>query len=186
QLAERYTPDQARIVVGDYRRTMLEAVAPSHLLEYAPTAAAMEMHMDAVATVMARRAPKADVTPQQLRDRSWWTGPQLFVIVDDYELVAAGSGNPMAGLVENLPYARDVGIRFIVARSSAGASRAAYEPFVQRVKELGAQGVVLSGDRNEGDILGSVRARPMPPGRGVFVSRKRGNPLVQLGWLPEQ
>ncbi|MEU6883554.1 type VII secretion protein EccCa [Streptomyces sp. NPDC046712] len=185
QLCERYTPEQARIVVGDYRRTMLEAVAPSHLLEYAPMASAMQMHMDAINTVMTKRAPKPDITPQQLRDRSWWTGPQLYVLVDDFELVATNSGNPLQVLVENLPFARDVGIRFIVARSAAGASRAMYEPFMQRAKELGAQGVILSGDPGEGDILGSVRARPMPPGRGTFVSRKRGTPLVQLGWLPE-
>ncbi|WP_225800065.1 type VII secretion protein EccCa [Streptomyces sp. NK15101] len=186
QLCERYSPEQARIVVGDYRRTMLEAVAPSHLLEYAPMASAMQMHMDAINTVMTRRAPKPDITPQQLRDRSWWSGPQLFVLVDDFELVATNSGNPLAVLVENLPFARDVGIRFIVARSQAGASRAMYEPFMQRMRELGAQGVLLSGDPQEGDILGGVRARPMPPGRGTFVSRKRGTPLVQLGWLPEQ
>ncbi|MBW5483168.1 type VII secretion protein EccCa [Streptomyces bambusae] len=186
QLTERYSPEQARIVVGDYRRTMLEAVPSSHLLEYAPMSSAMDMHMEAVASVMAKRAPGPDITPQQLRDRSWWTGPDLYVIIDDYELVSTSSSQPLAQLVEHLPFARDVGIRFIVARSAAGASRASYEPFMQRVKELGAQGVVLSGDRNEGDILGSVRARPMPPGRGTFVSRKRGTPLVQTGWLPDR
>ncbi|MFI8960479.1 type VII secretion protein EccCa [Streptomyces sp. NPDC053493] len=186
QLCERYTPEQARIVVGDYRRTMLEAVAPSHLLEYAPMASAMQMHMEAINTVMTKRAPKPDITPQQLRDRSWWTGPQLYVLIDDYELVATNSANPLQVLVENLPFARDVGIRFIVARSAAGASRAMYEPFMQRAKELGAQGVLLSGDPGEGDILGNLRARPMPPGRGTFVSRKRGTPLVQLGWLPDR
>ncbi|MDJ0386036.1 type VII secretion protein EccCa [Streptomyces sp. G-G2] len=186
QISERYSPEQARIVVGDYRRTLLEAVPSSHLLEYAPMASAMQMHMEAIATVMGKRAPGPDITPQQLRDRSWWTGPELFVIIDDYELVSTSSSNPLAQLVENLPFARDVGIRFIVARSSAGASRGAYEPFMQRVKELGAQGLVMSGDRNEGDILGNVRARPMPPGRGTFVSRKRGTPLIQAGWLPDR
>ncbi|WP_030544419.1 type VII secretion protein EccC [Streptomyces albus] len=186
QLSERYAPEQARIVVGDYRRTMLEAVPESHLLEYAPIASSMQMHMEAINTVMEKRAPKPDITPQQLRDRSWWSGPQIFVIVDDYELVAANSGNPLAQLVENLPFARDVGVRFIIARNAAGASRGMYEPFMQRVKELGAQGVVLSGDRGEGDILGNVRAQRMPPGRGIFVSRKRGTPLVQLGWLPDR
>ncbi|MFI8489642.1 type VII secretion protein EccCa [Streptomyces rubrogriseus] len=186
QIAERYTPAEARIVVGDYRRTMLEAVSEEHLLEYAPMASAMQVHMDAINQFMEMRAPKPDITPQQLRDRSWWSGPQLFVVVDDYELVAAGSGNPLAQLVEHLPFARDVGVKFIVARSSAGASRAMYESFLQRLKELGAQGVILSGDPSEGDILGNVRGRPMPPGRGVFVSRKRGTPLIQVGLLPQR
>lgn len=186
QIAERYTPAEARIVVGDYRRTMLEAVSEEHLLEYAPMASAMQVHMDAINQFMEMRAPKPDITPQQLRDRSWWSGPQLFVVVDDYELVAALPGNPLAQLVEHLPFARDVGVKFIVARSSAGASRALYEPFLQRLKELGAQGVILSGDPSEGDILGNVRGRPMPPGRGVFVSRKRGTPLIQVGLLPQR
>ncbi|MFC8711790.1 type VII secretion protein EccCa [Streptomyces sp. NPDC057197] len=186
QISERYTPAEARIVVGDYRRTMLEAVPESHLLEYAPMASAMQVHMDAVRQFMEMRAPKPDITPQELRDRSWWSGPQLFVIVDDYELVATNSGNPLAQLVEHLPFARDVGVKFVVARSAAGASRAMYEPFMQRVKELGAQGLVLSGDPSEGDILGTVRARPMPPGRGVFVSRKRGSSLMQVGLLTQR
>ncbi|MFD7136023.1 type VII secretion protein EccCa [Streptomyces sp. NPDC059894] len=186
QIVERYTPAEARIVVGDYRRTMLESVPESHLLEYAPMASAMQVHMDAVRQFMEMRTPKPDITPQQLRDRSWWTGPQLFVIIDDYELVATSSGNPLSQLVEHLPFARDVGIKFIIARSAAGASRAMYESFMQRVKELGAQGVVLSGDPSEGDVLGNVRGRPMPPGRGVFVSRKRGTSLIQVGLLPQR
>ncbi|MGW7406910.1 type VII secretion protein EccCa [Streptomyces sp. NPDC054833] len=186
QIAERYTPAEARIVVGDYRRTMLEAVSEEHLLEYAPMASAMQVHMDAIRQFMEMRAPKPDITPQQLRDRSWWNGPQLFVLIDDYELVANNSGNPLSQLVDHLPFARDVGVKFIIARSAAGASRAMYESFMQRVKELGAQGVVLSGDPSEGDILGTVRARPMPPGRGVFVSRKRGTSLIQVGLLPQR
>ncbi|MFE0176715.1 type VII secretion protein EccCa [Streptomyces sp. NPDC059002] len=185
QIAERYTPAQARIVVGDYRRTMLEAVSEEHLLEYAPMASAMNVHMNAIGTFMEKRAPKPDITPQQLRDRSWWNGPQLFVIIDDYELVATSSGNPLDVLVEHLPFARDVGVKFIIARSSAGASRSMYESFMQRVRELGAQGVLLSGDPSEGDILGNVRARPMPPGRGMFVSRKRGTALIQVGRLTD-
>ncbi|WEV25038.1 type VII secretion protein EccCa [Streptomyces sp. 71268] len=185
QITERYGADEAKIVVGDYRRSLLETIPSEHLLEYAPVASALQTHMDAINTVMERRAPRSDVTPQQLRDRSWWSGPQLFVLIDDYELVSTSSGNPLAVLTENLPFARDVGIRFIIARNSAGASRSSFEPFMQRIKELGAQGVVLSGDRGEGEVLGNVRPRALPPGRGVFVSRRRGTPLVQLGWLPE-
>ncbi|MCX5194010.1 type VII secretion protein EccCa [Streptomyces sp. NBC_00249] len=184
QIARRYTPDEAKLVVGDYRRGLLGALPEEHLLEYAPTAGSLQMHMEALAGVFSRRQPPADVTPQQLRDRSWWSGPDVFVVIDDYDLVATGQGNPLAPLVEFLPFARDTGIRFVLARSSAGAARALYEPFLQRLKELGAQGVVLSGDPSEGDLLGNVRPRPMPPGRGYHLSRRRGTSLVQLGRMP--
>ncbi|MBW1601203.1 type VII secretion protein EccCa [Streptomyces sp. JJ66] len=184
QITERYTPDEARIVVTDYRRGLLGDIPDSHLIVYAAMANSMDSHMSAMADLMEKRTPPDDVTPQQLRDRSWWSGPRIFIIVDDYELVATSNGNPLAVLTEHLPFARDIGVRFIIARNSSGGSRAFFESFMQRFKELGAQGVVLSGDPSEGDLIGKVRPRRMPPGRAIFASRKRGTPLVQVGWRP--
>jgi S-DNA-T family DNA segregation ATPase FtsK/SpoIIIE len=185
QLTQRYPGEECKLFVVDNRRSLLDVTPASHLAEYIPMSHAMDHHMEALADLMRRRSPTADVTARQLRDRSWWSGPTVYVVVDDYDLVSTSQGNPLAGLTELLPFARDVGVRFVVARSTAGAGRAGYEAFVQRMKELGAQGVVLSGDPAEGDLLGGVRPRPMPPGRGVFVSRRRGRPLVQTGWVPE-
>lgn len=176
RISERYGPDRARLVVGDYRRGLLGALPESHMLEYAPMASSLQMHMEALGGVFARRQPPQDVTPQQLRDRSWWTGPDVFIIIDDFDLVATSQGNPLTQLVEFLPFARDTGVRFVIARSSAGASRALYEPFMQRIKELGAQGVVLSGDPSEGDLVGNARPRPMPPGRRPRSSRASAGP----------
>ncbi|MFE4372727.1 type VII secretion protein EccCa [Streptomyces sp. NPDC056835] len=186
QLTERYDGDSCKLFVIDNRRALLDATPATHLAEYVPMSNNMEHHVDALFDLMRRRTPSADVTAQQLRDRSWWRGPDVYVVVDDYDLVSTSSGNPLAKLTELLPFARDVGVRFIIARNAAGASRAAYEPFMQRMTELGAQGVLLSGDPQEGDVLGNVRMRPMPVGRGIFVSRRRGNPLVQTGLMPSQ
>jgi S-DNA-T family DNA segregation ATPase FtsK/SpoIIIE len=183
QLTERYSGDDCKLFVVDNRRSLLDVTPSTHLAEYIPMSNAMDHHMSALAELMQRRTPTADVTAQQLRERSWWRGPTVYVVVDDYDLVSTSSGNPLGGLTELLPFARDVGVRFIIARSTAGAGRAAYEPFMQRMRELGAQGVVLAGDPGEGDILGGVRPRAMPAGRGVFVSRRRGKPLVQTGLM---
>ncbi|MFI7141968.1 type VII secretion protein EccCa [Streptomyces massasporeus] len=185
QLTQRYSGDEAKLFVIDNRRSLLDVTPSSHLAEYIPMSNSMDHHMAALADLMKRRTPTADVTAQQLRDRSWWRGPTVYVVIDDYDLVATSSGNPLTGLTELLPFARDVGVRFIIARSTAGAGRASYEAFMQRVKELGAQGVVLAGDPGEGDLLGGLRPRPMPAGRGVFVSRRRGRPLVQVGFSPD-
>nr|WP_203643613.1 type VII secretion protein EccCa [Streptomyces sp. SID14478] len=185
QLTARYDGDSCKMFVVDNRRSLLDVTPSTHLAEYIPMSNQMQHHMDALADLMQRRTPTADVTAQQLRDRSWWRGPTVYVIIDDYDLVSTSSGNPLSGLTELLPFARDVGVRFIIARSTAGSGRAGYEGFMQRIKELGAQGVVLAGDPTEGDLLGGVRPRPMPPGRGVFVSRKRGKPLVQIGLMDQ-
>lgn len=126
------------------------------------------------------------MTPQQLRDRSWWTGPECFLLVDDYDLVAGGLSNPLSGLLDFLPQARDVGLHLVLARRTGGASRALYEPVLQRLRELGSPGVLLSGDRDEGVLLGDVRPRPFPPGRGVLVNRRSGTHLLQLAHLPAE
>ncbi|MFI6645539.1 type VII secretion protein EccCa [Streptomyces sp. NPDC050504] len=181
RLSQRYGGNACKFFVIDNRRTLLEATPRTHLAEYVPMSNAMDHHVDALHGLMRRRTPSAGVTAEELRNRSWWRGPDVYVVIDDYDLVSTSSGNPLAKLTELLPFARDVGVRFIVARNSAGASRATYEPFMQRLLELGAQGVLLSGDPSEGDLLGNARPRPMPAGRGVFVSRRRGQRLVQTG-----
>jgi S-DNA-T family DNA segregation ATPase FtsK/SpoIIIE len=186
RIAERYTPEQARVVVGDYRRSLLGAITAPHLLEYAAAQPALQSFLSDVRGSMERRIPGPDVTQEQLRDRSWWKGPELFLVVDDYDLVATSSGNPLAVLLEVLPFSRDVGLHIIIARRSGGAGRALYEPMMQRLKELGAQGIVLSGDKDEGVLLGNVKPQPLPPGRGMLVTRRRGTFMVQTGWLPPQ
>ncbi|BCB80367.1 type VII secretion protein EccC [Phytohabitans flavus] len=182
-VTRRFTPEEARLILVDYRRSLLGAIDSEHLIGYGTTAATTAQLVDSVDGYMRRRLPGPDVTPQQLRDRSWWTGPELFVLVDDYDLVAAAPVNPLLPLVEHLAQARDVGLHLILTRRSGGASRALYEPVIQRLRELASPGLVMSGDQEEGALVGSVRPGPLPPGRGRLVTRKEGVRLVQLAYL---
>ncbi|WP_354640484.1 type VII secretion protein EccCa [Kitasatospora camelliae] len=185
QITERYTPEQAGIVVGDFRRSLLGVVPPEYLVEYAAAAPAMTNIVEMLRGACSRRLPGPDVTPEQLRNRSWYSGKDMFVIVDDYELVATSSGNPLAPLAEFLPFARDIGLRVIVARSAGGAGRSMFEPVMQRMRELGGQGLLLSGDKNEGALLGTAKPQPFPPGRATYVTRRvTGGQTVQIGWTP--
>ncbi len=183
-IMQRYTTSQARIIVADYRRTLLDTVESEHLLGYATASTALTPMLADVRGSMQRRLPGPDVTPEQLRSRSWWSGPELFLVVDDYDLVVTQSENPLAALAELLPQARDIGLHLILARRSGGASRSLFEPVLQRVRELGSPGIVLSANKDEGTLLGSYRSAPLPSGRGMLVSRRAGDQLVQVAWLP--
>jgi S-DNA-T family DNA segregation ATPase FtsK/SpoIIIE len=183
-VVDRFTPDQARLIVVDYRRSLLDTVPGDHLLGYGTSAASTTELVESLAEEMKARLPGPDVTQQQLRERSWWRGPELFVLVDDYDLVAGGPVNPLAALVEYLALARDIGLHLVVTRRSGGASRALYEPILQRLRELGSPGMVMSGDPSEGQLLGAVRPAPLPAGRGRLVTRKDGVQMVQLAYLP--
>jgi ESX secretion system protein EccC len=185
-ITRRYTPEEARIILVDYRRGLLGAVEGEHLLGYAGSEPVLEDFVSQVATAMRDRLPGPDITPEQLRRRDWWTGRELFLLVDDYELVASPGKlvHPLAPLLDYLPHARDIGLHVIIARGSGGASRAVFDPVIQRIRELGSPGMVMSGDRDEGVLLGDVRPSTQPPGRGTLVRRRAGNQLVQVTWTP--
>jgi S-DNA-T family DNA segregation ATPase FtsK/SpoIIIE len=170
-------------MIVDYRRTLLGAVDSEHLLEYAPSQKVVEEMVAGVKAAMNDRLPGPEVTPEQLRKRSWWQGPELFIIVDDYDLVAVPGRSPLEDLADLLPQARDIGLHLVVARRCGGASRAMYDPILQRLRELEMPGLVMSGSRDEGVLLGNVRPSAQPPGRGFLVRRSDGTNLVQTAWL---
>ncbi len=183
-ITERYTPQQARIVLIDYRRSLLGAIKTEHLIGYATAAPITTTYIQQVCTVLRERLPGPDVTPEQLRTRSWWKGPNIFILVDDYDLVATGTSNPLQPLLEFLPQARDIGLHLVVTRRMGGAGRAMFEPILQRLRELASPGMVMSGSKDEGTLLGNIRPQPLPPGRGWLVTRRGGNRLIQVAWRP--
>jgi S-DNA-T family DNA segregation ATPase FtsK/SpoIIIE len=81
--------------------------------------------------------------------------------------------------VDLLSHGRDVGFHLVLARRVGGVSRSAYEPFFQRISELRSPGLLMSGDPDEGPVLGGRRATHLPPGRGYLVRRDRRTGLVQ-------
>jgi len=183
-LSARRSPADLRLLLVDYRRTLLEAAPPEHLFGYAGAAPAASEQVARLTALLAERLPPADLSVRALKERSWWDGPEVVVVVDDYDLVVTPQGNPLAPLVDYLAQGRDLGFHLIVARRVGGAMRALVEPVLGRVRELGTAGLVLSGDRSEGPVLGPHRAQELPPGRGLLLRRRRAATLVQTPWIP--
>ncbi len=105
-ITERFTPEQAKIIIVDHRRSLLGTVTTPHLIGYGtagPTTAAL---ISEAAGVMHNRLPGPDVTPEQLRNRSWYKGSDLYLLVDDYDLVVTSSNNPLAPLLTSSPRPR--------------------------------------------------------------------------------
>ncbi len=176
------TAKEAQVVVVDYRRSLLGELPEEHQLHYLTSAAQAEPAIAELAAYLKDRLPGPDVTPEQLRDRSWWSGAEVFVVVDDYDLVATQAGSPLLPLVPLLAQARDVGLHVVVARRSGGAARALYEPVIQSLRDLAMPGLLLSGSPDEGPLVGTTKPRPAGPGRGQLVTRDRGVEVVQTAW----
>jgi S-DNA-T family DNA segregation ATPase FtsK/SpoIIIE len=185
-IVSRFTAAEARILMVDYRRTMLDAIPSEHRYAYAASPDALRPIVGVVEAAMRERLPGPNLTTEQLRNRSWWRGAQLFILVDDYDLVESTQGSPLAPLADLFAQGGDIGLHLVVAREVGGAGRALFEQVLRRVREIGTPGIQLSGNADEGPIFGKVRPQPMPPGRGVIVSRRLGTRTIQTALAPDQ
>jgi S-DNA-T family DNA segregation ATPase FtsK/SpoIIIE len=183
---ENAVPTEAKIILVDFRRSLLGVVTDEYLGGYATAPQSCADLMTALAGALKDRLPPSDVTQQQLKERSWWSGPDLYVMIDDYDLIPGGSlSHPLGPLVEYLPQARDIGLRVIVTRRSGGAGRAMMDPIIGRLKDLSCNGLVMSGSREEGGLFGGYKATAMPPGRGMLISRTLKSGVIQVSRMPD-
>ncbi|MDT0318817.1 type VII secretion protein EccCa [Streptomyces millisiae] len=179
QITTTRTPEQAKLIILDHRMTMLREFDGPSLLGYS---ASHERSMEVVGGLvegLRKRLPGRDVTPEQLRDRSWWTGPEVYLLVDDYDLVATSRGNPLKALLDMLPQARGIGLHIVVTRQAGGSARAVTDPVLGRLKELGTPAVLLSIPKDELPLWG-VKPAQRRKGRGLLLHRRLGNVPVQL------
>jgi len=96
------------------------------------------------------------------------------VVVDDVELLAMSSTDPLAPLLELLPVAGDVGLHLVVSRSAAGSGAAMLQPVLRRLREAGTSALLLSGPAEEGTVVHGGRFSVRPAGRGQLVTRRTG------------
>ncbi|ETB33751.1 hypothetical protein N602_29415 [Mycobacterium avium subsp. hominissuis 10-5606] len=165
-------------MIVDFRRALLGVVESEQLRGYAMSPAALTALLPGLLDLLSGRMPPPDASQAQLRAGSWWSGPDVYVVVDDYDLVASPPGNLLAPLVEFLPYASELGLHLIIARRSGGAERAMFEPLLAGLRDLGCMSLTMS------EAAPFAAAPPLPPGRGVLTTRAGADELVQVAWSP--
>ncbi|MEV6771318.1 type VII secretion protein EccCa [Nocardia sp. NPDC051030] len=184
-IAESSNADEARVILIDYRRTLLGALEGDQLAGYSTSSQTSGGMIMEVVNYLSKRIPGSDITPQQLRERSWWSGPEIYVVIDDYDMVATGGlQNPLAPLVELLPQARDIGLHVIISRRMGGVSRALYDGVLGTMKNMSVSTLLMSGPKDEGKLIGDIRPMKLPPGRGILWSRNNGEEMIQIADLP--
>ncbi len=180
ELMQRFTSDQVVFAIFDPRRSLLSAFPDDYTGGYAHNAQIAGGLANGLANdYLEKRLPPEDVTREQLRDRSWWAGPEIVALVDDYDLLASGGASPLAPFKPYLQQSRDIGFHVVACHRAAGAGRAMYDPLVQGMREAGSAGFLLSGDRSEGQIWPGVHLSQQPAGRGTLVRRGRKPMLTQ-------
>ena len=181
----RYGPHEAKFLVADTSRDLDGAVPPEYSVGTAVTADVLDELAQSAAITLQGRVPGSDISSERLRRRDWWTGAQLFVVVDDHELMnrGPGSASPLDALMPLLAQGVHIGLHLIVARSSANAMRGMMDPVLRRLWELGTPALLFSYPKEEGKFLGEAAPRTLPPGRAQLVTR-RSVKLVQTACAP--
>ncbi len=178
-ITSRYTPAEAKIIVVDYRRELVDAVPEEYRIGHVVSLDNLRETVDGVARAMQTRQPGPDIAPARMRQCDWWTGPRLFVLVDDYDMVAGNSfQSPFEPLFDHLALGFELGLHVVVARSAMGAGRGLNEALLRRLDETNTPALLMSCPPTEGFLFGNVKPRNLPPGRAFHIARRKAK-LVQ-------
>jgi S-DNA-T family DNA segregation ATPase FtsK/SpoIIIE len=183
-ITTRYRPDQALVALVDLRRELFDSVPEASRMGYAVSVDIIRQIVDGAARAMQVRLPGPDISPARLRKRDWWTGPQMYLIIDDYDMVGGAIDSPFAPLLDHLAQGSEIGLHLIVARSANGAARGMNDPLLRRLVEVNTPMLLMSCPPAEGHILGDVRPRQLPVGRAQHITRRR-TVQVQTAIVPE-
>lgn len=171
-LLARYTAEELVIALMEPRGRLAASIPNEYLGGHAATGPRARELASAVAVELDKR--QADGS----------TGPRIVVIADDLDILGAGGKSPLDPLVAYLPQARDLDLNVLVTRPVAGSQRALFEPTLQALKDLGATGVLLSGERSEGQLWPGIWAAPAIPGRARLLRRGEAPRQIQIALPP--
>lgn len=177
-LTDRNTTDELTLALYDMRGSVADVVPDDEYIGGLATNPVKALELSAtVAVELEKRTQSLGRAPRG----TGIEGPRIVVVVDDEDILSSGGTDPLRPLLRYLPAARDLRLHVIIARPVAGASRALYDPVLQALRDIGASGFVMSGERSEGQLFPGVRAEHLPPGRGVWARRGDRPVLVQVG-----
>lgn len=164
----------AQVWLVDPRRQLLTALDSDYVERFAYNLDGVVAMMGELAAALAGREPPPGLSAEELLSRSWWSGPEIFLIVDDIQQLPPGFDSPLHKAVPFVNRAADVGLHVIVTRTFGGWSSAGSDPMLRALHQANAPLLVMDADPDEGFIRGKMKGGPLPRGRGLLMAEDTG------------
>lgn len=188
---ENSRPDQVAFTVIDRRLQLVdEPLFPDN--EYTPNIDRILPAMLGLSSLLEKRRPPADLSPQELNGWSYRNANDShlhYLIIDDVDQIPDGpavSGpfvgqRPWTTLIGVLAQASDLGLRVIVTARAAGSAHAVMTaPLLRRLNDLQATTLMLSGNPQDSGKIRGHRFSRLPVGRGMLLDDSDTPAFVQL------
>ena len=164
----------AQVWLIDPRRQLLTSLGSDYVEKFAYNLDGVIAMMGDIAQALAGREPPPGLSAEELLSRSWWSGPEIFLIVDDIQQLPPGFDSPLHKAVPWVTRAADVGLHVIVTRTFGGWSSAGSDPMLRALHQANAPLLVMDADPDEGFIRGKMKGGPLPRGRGLLMAEDTG------------
>lgn len=164
----------AQVWLVDPRRQLLTALGSDYVERFAYNLDGVVAMMGELAAALAGREPPPGLSAEELLSRWWWSGPEIFLIVDDIQQLPPGFDSPLHKAVPFVNRAADVGLHVIFTRTFGGWSSAGSDPMLRALHQANAPLLVMDADPDEGFIRGKMKGGPLPRGRGLLMAEDTG------------
>lgn len=204
-ILQRNSEKQVAFIVVDYRGKLLGLVPESYMVpnmylrnpndverskvRSGPTNPNDPMAVDPsnlLAGLLNTRRPPASLTAEQLKERSWWEGYDVVLVIDDFHQMTQAHSHTTGAMSELLPYissATDVGFHLIAGCHMKFANSLMSRGLISSAYGMGSSTILLSGDKQDFPSGREFSVTKRPKGQGLYRTAD-GLELIQAGFDP--
>ncbi|MCI2421600.1 type VII secretion protein EccCb [Saccharopolyspora sp. K220] len=175
-ISAAYPAKEAMAMVVDYRREHHHALLPdSHTLSYVRSPEDTRRDLKDFVAALRKRLPGADGKPTS------WTGPKVFLVVDDFDLLLSTDLKMLSGLDELLPHDDKIDLHLVLAYN-ADLERNRNN-IVPTFKSSAYQLILKDAPGFENGV-GVRGERPRDAGEAHLWRNRGGRADLRIAWLP--
>jgi type VII secretion protein EccCa/type VII secretion protein EccCb len=176
----RYRHDEATLMLIDPRRKLVGVVPDEWLTRYAYQQSDIKVAVEALRDVLEQRMPPPGASQQELLTRRFWSGREIFLIIDDMNSWSAFE-NPLNPLMPYIEMGADIGLHVVGTADIRNWSQSAMQGVIARIVGTLAPVLIMDGRRDNGTIVSGIYAEPQRPGKAIYVTPNSTDGVL-IGW----